>query len=746
MKNRRLFLIFCFQAFNISLSTVLTGGQSLSEVQKTLSIYIENQDPMLNFSLGELTSVLSDRGYSIHFTKPTKSDVILLLESSEKMFRQMKRSLGDYNFQLKPEGFSLKKDAKGKIWVAGADLPGLMYGILEFAEQFRLYGIERIRETDQNPYMLKRGIKFNIPLDVRTPSYSDMSDAGQNNIAEMWNFDFWKETIDHLAKCRYNLITIWSLHPFPSMVRVPEFPDIALNDVMRSAGKFREYYNTRTTDYGEPEITGKTETLLNITIDEKIAYWKKVMSYARERNIEIYIITWNIYTYGVNGKYGITDDMNNETTKEYFRNSIRQMFLTYPDLAGIGVTTGENMGHAGEGFEIKEDWIFDTYAKGILDVLNREPERKITFVHRQHEAGTAYIKKKFIPLSAHKNIEFIYSFKYAQAHVFSSVRQSYHTEFVRDISGSKTFWTLRNDDNYYFRWGAPDYVRIFLKNIPGDISKGFYYGSDNYIWGKDFLSLEPLIEGQTEIARQWYQWMIWGRLGYNPDLTDDFFIQIIADRFPRCDAQSLFSAWQNASTIYPVTTGFHWGDLDFRWYIEGCKSRPEPAQTESGFHDVNRFITLPPHRESGYQSIPDYVSSIVNNRTSDLLSPFQVAEMLHCHADSALKLISQIKPDNNKELTAIINDIVSMAYLGKYYAFKIEGAVNLALFRETKAVITQDYSVKALKDALYYWKLYIESAMRQYRNPIWTNRVGYVDWIKLTDEVEKDIEIAMNAR
>lgn len=43
-----------------------------------------------------------------------------------------------------------------------------------------------------------RGTKFNIPLDVRTPSYTDVCDAAQNNIIEMWNFDFWKEYIDNV--------------------------------------------------------------------------------------------------------------------------------------------------------------------------------------------------------------------------------------------------------------------------------------------------------------------------------------------------------------------------------------------------------------------------------------------------------------------------------------------------------------------------------------------------------------------
>jgi hypothetical protein len=45
-----------------------------------------------------------------------------------------------------------------------------------------------------------------------------------------------------------------------------------------------------------------------------------------------------------------------------------------------------------------------------------------------------------------------FSFKHAQVHVYSSVNQVFHQDFVKDIQGEnpKTLWTLRNDDNFYF--------------------------------------------------------------------------------------------------------------------------------------------------------------------------------------------------------------------------------------------------------------------------------------------------------
>ena len=51
-------------------------------------------------------------------------------------------------------------------------------------------------------------------------------------------------------------------------------------------------------------------------------------------------------------------------------------------------------------------------------------------------------------------------------------------------------------------------------------------------------------------------------------------------------------------------------------------------------------------------------------------------------------------------------------------------------------------AVAELENALETWKQYTSNALQQNVNPIWTNRVGYVDWIKITDWVEQDIKIA----
>lgn len=693
--------------------------------QQQIRIAANMENPKIQFAVEEISAALLEKGVSIQLDNSQDAHLIISVNSEDSTFQK--------------ESFQIQK-TDHQVHITGADEGGLMYGGIELAEQIRLFGWEGVQETTQHPYMELRGTKFNIPLDVRTPSYSDPSDAAQKNLPVMWDFEFWKEYLDNLARYRYNFVSLWSLHPFPSMVQVPGYEEVALDDVQRSSVQWKEYYSRNGIGFDAPDILANPEIVKTIPIEEKIAFWQKVMKYGKDRNIDFYVITWNIFVNGTKGQYGITEEISNPVTRDYFRKSIKQMFVSYPDLAGIGLTTGENM--KGATTDEKEDWAYETFGKGLLDAASQMPDRRFTFIHRQHQTGALEIAKKFQELVDHPNISFIFSFKYAKAHVMSATRQPYHEDFVKEITGMKTIWTLRNDDAYQYRWGAPDFVREFIKNIPYEVSRGYYYGSDQWIWGREFLSKQPENPRQLEIVKHWYHWMMWGRLGFNPNMSNDRFIDILQHQFPTVDASQLFNAWQEASMIYPTTTGFHWGRLDFHWYIEACKGAPVFAQNETGFHDVNRFINLPPHPKSGFQSIPEFVEMTLSGGSSDLLSPFLVSQKLHGHADRAIEILNQMEAGQQDELALTLNDIRTIALLGKYYACKINGATNLALFRETNEQTYQKEAVSQLTQAKEFWEQYTSSTMQQNINPLWTNRVGYVDWQEITKWVKQDIDIA----
>lgn len=642
--------------------------------------------------------------------------------------------------ELRPEGFRIQHlDTSTKI--TAIDDAGLMYGGLELAELLATEQLTKNTTLVQNPHMSMRGSKFNIPLDARTPSYTDASDTAQQNIPAMWDFEFWKDYIDQMAEARFNFISLWSLNPFPSILRVPGYEDISLDDVWRSRTiRSQEHYHLWGTGLVTPAILENAEVVLEISIDEKIEFWRNVMAYGKSRNIDFYFVTWNIFTDGTFGKHGISDNVDNPSTRDYYRKSVYALFETYPDLKGIGLTTGENMHKVP--FEKKEEWAFDTYGRGALEFAQAHPDRKIRFIHRQHMASPSAVLDQFTPLLEQDNIDFVFSFKYAKAHVYSATTQPYHQDFVQNLepTGVKTIWTQRNDDTYYFRWGSPDFVRTFIKNIPQSVSQGHYLGSDQWIWARDFLHRDRSASPLLEITKHDFQWTLWGRLSYDPNLSNERFESWLSHRYKITaeSSRALLEAWQNASMIYPAVTGFHWGPVDFKWYIEACRSRPRQANNKTGFHDVNKFIDLPPHKFADKQSIPDFVEG----KPSQSKTPFETAQQIEDYAKAAEKALTSLEEEPSPQLRPILADIRIVAQMGYYYADKVRGSTELALYRANGKSHHQTAAIEHLCNAARSWMAYTNAAIEVYRNPLWTNRVGIVDFKQTYKYVLDDIRIA----
>ena len=113
--------------------------------------------------------------------------------------------------------------------------------------------------------------------------------------------------------------------------------------------------------------------------------------------------------------------------------------------------------------------------------------------------------------------------------------------------------------------------------------------------------------------------------------------------------------------------------------------------------------------------------------------------------DRAMELLASLGDGGDETLSRTLSDIRTISLMGQYYAHKIQGATELALFRATGDEAHQDAAVAELTEAARFWDDYTAAARSQYVNPFWTNRVGYVDWDALTAEVQRDIEIARGA-
>lgn len=652
-----------------------------------------------------------------------------------------------------PQGYALRvrqlpvsslarTPAAREFLIVGADVTGAMYGGLDLADAIRTGTLADLADADRAPYLASRGIKFNLPLDARTPSYSDFGDSGQANIPEVWEMKFWRDYLDEMARQRLNTLSLWNLSPFPSMVRVPEYPDLALADVKRTTFPFDETMDLQAKNVWDPVTMGgdKLETVKKMTIEQKMEFWRAVMDYAHERGVAVYLFTWNLYTYGVDGARGITADWNNPETKKYVRASARALLLAYPRLAGLGVTVGEgglNRAPGNPGKEIQ--WLYDTYGQAVNDVHALFPDRPLRVIHRLHWTNLATIKSKWAGLKVPLDL----SYKYSRARMHSSPAPTFYTREINSLPAGQRIWlTVRNDDFYFFRWGDPDYVRDYIRAIPDPVARtsGFYIGPDGFTLGRDFLTKtddaapRPLI-----IEKNWYEQNLFGRLAYDPATPNAHFERLVGARFPGAPASKLSAGWTAASRIVPLVNRLFFNVDDFPFYPEGCIGRNPEAQFISITDLISYPVSydpkngLPMGGEGGAMS-----GGLRSIRGDNGESALKVATELETFARTARTEIAAIAPGAQRELAHTLGDIRAMAALGDYYASKFRGAV--AFHRKDSAAAMRETTT-----ALARWKTYAAAYSAQYHGQM-TVRQGPFDPVACTVWAAHDIALANPAR
>jgi hypothetical protein len=608
----------------------------------------------------------------------------------------------------KKQGYSLHVDGGGVI-IAGADEAGALYGALDVAQHFASGGgIDSLKPGIVNAYIEQRGIKFNIPLDARTPSYTDGGDSAQENIVNMWDMDFWRGFLDRLALNKYNVLSLWSLSPFPSLVKIPKYPETALNDVKRAANM----PNAATRGLGY--FTGMQEdslvTLKKITIDEKIKFWQEVMQYAAGRCISVYLFTWNVFVYGTQySSYGITDQADNPVTKDYVRSGVEALVRTYPLLKGIGVTAGENMRMEWK-VDVRDDveWVRATYGQGIIDALKDQPDRNFALIHRSHMTTVEQMEDVFSDFP----YDFELSYKYSMAHMYSAVKPHFGDKFFAQLKNGRKAWlTVRDDDFYLLRWGDVDFARDYLRNMPVDLLKGFYMGPDGIIWGRDYAPRDKA--GGYFLDRHWFSFALWGRLSYNIDQPDAHFRALWADSFGG-KGGTVYEALKNASTAVPLQQRVFWHDYDLHWYPEAGVSYYEEEDLLI-FRSLNDFIKGAACPGTGYLSIGEYCEGVLRGEKPEGITPLEVSEKIEKNCLKALDLLQTVGGSYPAEESSLIADIEAMSRLGLHYAYKFRAAVNLQLWRKKGDEKLRQEAVLNAEKAADNWEAYSGSMAKRYR-------------------------------
>jgi hypothetical protein len=116
-----------------------------------------------------------------------------------------------------------------------------------------------------------------------------------------------------MAENRFNILSLWNVHPFSYMVKPVNFPGA--------------------NNYSDKEMS------------EWKSFWTSLFRMAKDRGVQPFIVNWNIAVSPEFAKrYGVRErNDTSEIVKRYTREVVTQVINEYPDLAGIGITLADWM-------------------------------------------------------------------------------------------------------------------------------------------------------------------------------------------------------------------------------------------------------------------------------------------------------------------------------------------------------------------------------------------------------------------
>lgn len=639
---------------------------------------------------------------------------------------------------LSSQGYRISNENK-TISITGGDETGLLYGAYQVSESINLNNnIKDVKSEEGTPYLEKRGFRLNPLFDIRTPCYCASGDSYRAGIEDSWDIEYWRGVFKTMSYMRYNWFELSELSPYPTMVKVPGYEYLAIDDVWKYTGEYDDTYKGNCTNMFRPEHLqeGNYEVIKKITIDEKISYFQSVIALAHSYGIKVQFAVMNIYAgYENYVDPTITTDRTNEKTKDYFYKATKTFLETY-DIDSLKTGAGENMDYPSGTEDLTEQYIYDVYANAIQDAFKeREDKKNFVFLYEYNELKWQYWKD--FPYAVHV------STRYADTHMYA-VTNPIYTQEKRDSlpDGVYDSYNLRNEDAYHFTWYDPTWMREFCKNMKDPKSVGFVLGSAGYYMGKEYEFVDESLNGGYYYQRHWLNYTMLGRFSYNPEMEINYFEELIFDHYREVDRELVKIA------IDAITYGSKWlcefqklfytGGTDSSWYPETCQSHPALF----GYLDIKRFVNSDnAYGGSNYYSFAAYARDLKSGTIDpNKKTPLQVAETLKENAKKsmeAIKLFDQ-KENTNTELQNLIEDQRTVYCLSLFYSEKVLAAVNLRQYNDTSDTSYQQKALNNTNNVISYWDQYSESFLARFKPERFT-RMGIVDPNQYKDAVKKDL-------
>lgn len=541
--------------------------------------------------------------------------------------------------------------------ITGGDLRGLMYGLLEAAEQLRQTG--RLLAARGRPATPIRGVRWFLH---------------NRDLEQDWYYSrqYWQDFFAFLARCRFNRFNLVFAHqtnylapPYPFWLSLEEFPQIRVPG-LTALEQQRNLEMLRLI----------SETAADYGIDFTLGVW--------EHNVQRGMTPTVV---------GLTPD----NIGPYSYAALRKVLAACPAIRSIQVRTNAESG-------IPPERQVPFYRDHVFRAL-REAGRRVVLDLRAWSLASGMIeaaKASGVPLrvSAKYWAEHL-GRPYQPAETFPNYSYLNLLERPRSYEFFWEVWGLGS--HRILLWGDPEYVRRAAPTFALSGSVGFEidpplaqkgFGNRPGKWGIFTEGRKDLVWWKWEFERYWFFYLLWGRLTYDPKTPEATWLGEFRRRFGAAAADVL-AAYKAASGVLNEIVAVHLADPNM--YIW-------PEVNPGGLIDA--YIQVRPSDWRYVASIREAVSNRLGGVASAKQTPHETAARLRELAELIEQAVARARaraPAAAPEWQSSEPDFLVLAHLARYHAHKQVAAYELEWFYRTGEGSALKTARRELEAAAQVW-------------------------------------------
>jgi hypothetical protein len=682
---------------NVGIALLLSAGAL--PAASVVILAAGNLGPPARYGLAKLSESLTAKGLTVERSAPgreTRAEFVVLAGLATDA--RVAAAIRGADLEL-PVGAEASASARTKfadkpaVALCGSDARGLMYAALDAADRVGWAAaadpFARVRNSSEKPYLAERGIS----IYTMQRAYFE---------SRLYDENYWKRYFDLLARSRINTFTLifgyengGFLAPvYPYFFDVPGFPGVRMVGLSRAQ---------------QERNTAALHALMRI---------------AHERGVGVIPAIWDhIYRGGVQGGGiegasdtvgkdvpGLVSGVTADNLAAYTKAALRRFTEVFPEIDGV-----EFRMHSESGLKPEEMPAFWHEVFGII--AKARPGLRITL--RAKELPDSIIDDA-LHQGLHARVETKYwmeqmGLPFHPTHINrqnQKDRRHGYADLLTYPQRYRVLWRLWTGGTArLLLWGDPEYVRRFAA------SARLYDG--NAVDANEILATKMLGEPhdktpwpiltakyrytEYEFERYWHFYQLWGRLTYNPQTPAGVWEQEFGHRFG-ASGTSLMRGLHTASAVLPR--------------IVAASYRYQLFPTTRGWAEMMRQGDLPQFADAEGSDIEQFenpraeAKRLLSGTDTSLRRPQETSSWFSTVADQVLERVAEAEKAgaSGKEAASTIADLKILAWLARYHAARLQGAVDYNLYREGGGAPALDRAIEHERTAVAAWAGIVKAA------------------------------------